>query len=216
MNAELMGQYINFVADRLLVALGAPKHYNTPNPFEWMEQLSLQCASCSPPVDIPVSWWLMSSRSICTSPACMCMSCHLGKALVTCRTPNAPGAYENRGSGGRQPLTGQLTWHLRPQGEDQLLREARGRLPEGRRHGRAEPHRQLAHHVLRRGLLSADACRHARLQRASAATAEPPCCVKTHFHACMDIFPAQGCSLEQTRGPTIGLALAWLIRPGGM
>ena len=44
MNAELMSEYIHFVADRLLVALGCPKHYHTANPFEWMEQLSLQCA----------------------------------------------------------------------------------------------------------------------------------------------------------------------------
>ena len=33
MNNELMAQYIEFCADRLLVALGNPKHYNTPNPF---------------------------------------------------------------------------------------------------------------------------------------------------------------------------------------
>ena len=42
MNKSLMSQYIDFCADRLLVALGQQKHYNTPNPFEWMEQLSLQ------------------------------------------------------------------------------------------------------------------------------------------------------------------------------
>jgi len=42
MNAELMGQYIEFVADRLLTALGLPKHYLTPNPFPWMEMISLQ------------------------------------------------------------------------------------------------------------------------------------------------------------------------------
>jgi len=33
MNAELMCQYIEFVADRLLVALGCPKHYNSTNPI---------------------------------------------------------------------------------------------------------------------------------------------------------------------------------------
>ena len=43
MNKRLMAEYITFVADRLLVALGADKHYNTPNPFDWMELLSLQC-----------------------------------------------------------------------------------------------------------------------------------------------------------------------------
>jgi ribonucleoside-diphosphate reductase subunit M2 len=42
MNSVMMGQYIHFVADRLLVALGHSKHYNTANPFDWMEMLSLQ------------------------------------------------------------------------------------------------------------------------------------------------------------------------------
>ncbi len=42
MNAELMCQYIEFVADRLLVALGCPKVYNAANPFPWMEMISLQ------------------------------------------------------------------------------------------------------------------------------------------------------------------------------
>lgn len=41
MNANLMSNYIDFVADRLLVALGCSKFYNTPNPFDWMEQISL-------------------------------------------------------------------------------------------------------------------------------------------------------------------------------
>ena len=43
MNSALMGQYIEFVADRLLVALGADKHFAAKNPFDWMEMLSLQC-----------------------------------------------------------------------------------------------------------------------------------------------------------------------------
>lgn len=42
MNTELMSQYIEFVADRLLLALGAPKLYNVSNPFEWMDMISLQ------------------------------------------------------------------------------------------------------------------------------------------------------------------------------
>jgi len=42
MNAELMGQYIKFVADRLLVALGVPKLYEVRNPFDWMEMISLE------------------------------------------------------------------------------------------------------------------------------------------------------------------------------
>jgi ribonucleoside-diphosphate reductase subunit M2 len=42
MNAGLMATYIEFCADRLLVALGAPKHYGVANPFDWMELISLQ------------------------------------------------------------------------------------------------------------------------------------------------------------------------------
>jgi len=42
MNAKLMCQYIEFVADRLLEALGYPKIYNATNPFDFMEQISLQ------------------------------------------------------------------------------------------------------------------------------------------------------------------------------
>ncbi len=42
MNAEMMCQYIEFVADRLLVSLGNPKVYNAENPFPWMEMISLQ------------------------------------------------------------------------------------------------------------------------------------------------------------------------------
>ena len=42
MNAQLMAQYIEFVADRLLVTLGYEKIYKSPNPFDWMELISLQ------------------------------------------------------------------------------------------------------------------------------------------------------------------------------
>ena len=42
MNKDLMSQYIEFCADRLLVALGAKKLYGTKNPFDWMELISLQ------------------------------------------------------------------------------------------------------------------------------------------------------------------------------
>ena len=42
MNAEHMCDYVEFCADRLLVALGSQKLYNKPNPFEWMEMISLQ------------------------------------------------------------------------------------------------------------------------------------------------------------------------------
>jgi len=41
MNSALMGQYIKFVADRLLYTLGVPKIYKVENPFEWMEMISL-------------------------------------------------------------------------------------------------------------------------------------------------------------------------------
>ena len=41
MNAKLMCQYIEFVADRLLVALGNQKYYNSANPFDFMESISL-------------------------------------------------------------------------------------------------------------------------------------------------------------------------------
>ena len=37
-----MCEYIEFVADRLLVDLGNEKVYNTANPFPWMELISLQ------------------------------------------------------------------------------------------------------------------------------------------------------------------------------
>ncbi|HSI90793.1 MAG TPA: ribonucleotide-diphosphate reductase subunit beta, partial [Adhaeribacter sp.] len=42
MNATLMNQYIEFVADRLLVELGCSKIYNSTNPFDFMEMISLQ------------------------------------------------------------------------------------------------------------------------------------------------------------------------------
>ncbi|WPH01857.1 Hypothetical protein R9X50_00471100 [Acrodontium crateriforme] len=41
MNSGLMCQYIEFVADRLLVALGNKKFYNVSNPFDFMENISL-------------------------------------------------------------------------------------------------------------------------------------------------------------------------------
>lgn len=41
MNANLMKQYIEFVADRLLIALGNEKVYRSTNPFDFMENISL-------------------------------------------------------------------------------------------------------------------------------------------------------------------------------
>lgn len=41
MNCKLMCQYVQFCADRLLVALGNKKFYNVSNPFDFMENISL-------------------------------------------------------------------------------------------------------------------------------------------------------------------------------
>ena len=42
MNSALMCQYIEFVADRLMVALGFDKIYMATNPFDFMDMISLQ------------------------------------------------------------------------------------------------------------------------------------------------------------------------------
>lgn len=42
MNSSLMSEYIEHVADSLLVLLGMEKLFNRPNPFPWMESISLQ------------------------------------------------------------------------------------------------------------------------------------------------------------------------------
>ena len=42
MNATLMSQYLEFVTDRLLHELGCEKEYNTSNPFDFMDMISLQ------------------------------------------------------------------------------------------------------------------------------------------------------------------------------
>jgi ribonucleoside-diphosphate reductase beta chain len=42
MNAKLMQQYIEFVADRWLSELGYSKSFNSTNPFDFMEMISLQ------------------------------------------------------------------------------------------------------------------------------------------------------------------------------
>ena len=42
MNSVLMNQYIQFVADRLLVELGYSRFFNVKNPFDFMEMISLQ------------------------------------------------------------------------------------------------------------------------------------------------------------------------------
>jgi ribonucleotide reductase beta subunit family protein with ferritin-like domain len=42
MNSDLMSQYIEFVADRLCIQLGGEEIYNTANPFDFMEMISLE------------------------------------------------------------------------------------------------------------------------------------------------------------------------------
>jgi ribonucleoside-diphosphate reductase beta chain len=42
MNSDLMAQYLEFVTDRLLLELGCEKVYNSTNPFDFMEMISLQ------------------------------------------------------------------------------------------------------------------------------------------------------------------------------
>ena len=42
MNDIMMSQYIEFVADRLIIQLGYEAIYNTPNPFEFMEMISIE------------------------------------------------------------------------------------------------------------------------------------------------------------------------------
>jgi ribonucleotide reductase beta subunit family protein with ferritin-like domain len=42
MNAKMMSQYIEFVADRLAVQLGTPKIFGAHNPFDFMDLISLE------------------------------------------------------------------------------------------------------------------------------------------------------------------------------
>jgi ribonucleoside-diphosphate reductase beta chain len=42
MNSDLMAQYLEFVTDRLLMALGCSKVYNSENPFDFMQNIALQ------------------------------------------------------------------------------------------------------------------------------------------------------------------------------
>jgi ribonucleoside-diphosphate reductase beta chain len=42
MNSDLMSQYLEFVTDRLLMALGCSKVYNSENPFDFMQNIALQ------------------------------------------------------------------------------------------------------------------------------------------------------------------------------
>jgi len=42
MNNESMIQYIEYIADRLLIMFGLEKIYNASNPYDWMEAISIQ------------------------------------------------------------------------------------------------------------------------------------------------------------------------------
>ena len=42
MNSNLMIQYLQYVADRLLVQLGYSKKWNSENPFDFMENISVE------------------------------------------------------------------------------------------------------------------------------------------------------------------------------
>jgi len=42
MNKNLMNQYIEYISDRLLLMFGLEKVYNSENPFDWMEMISVQ------------------------------------------------------------------------------------------------------------------------------------------------------------------------------
>ena len=42
MNSDLMSQYLEFVADRLLGSLGCEPVYNSENPFDFMQNIALQ------------------------------------------------------------------------------------------------------------------------------------------------------------------------------
>ena len=62
MNAALMAQYIEFVADRLLIALGYERLYNATNPFDWMELISLQACLVANCADSPFQHACLLSR----------------------------------------------------------------------------------------------------------------------------------------------------------
>jgi ribonucleoside-diphosphate reductase subunit M2 len=69
MNKALMTQYIEFVADRLLVQLGAPKAYHMSNPFPWMELIS--CEGKTNFFEKRVSEYALASKVVDESTFCM-------------------------------------------------------------------------------------------------------------------------------------------------
>ena len=62
MNAKLMCQYIEFVADRLSLQLGYDKIYNSQNPFDFMEMISLQGKANFFERFVQIMRWLIKQR----------------------------------------------------------------------------------------------------------------------------------------------------------
>ena len=83
MNSRLMEQYIQFVADRLLVALGAEKLYKSSNPFDWMEMLSLQYAPDSPALCLVILFSLGTVASICSKYEASCVQLRCRRSGTT-------------------------------------------------------------------------------------------------------------------------------------
>ena len=106
MNSKHMCEYIRFCADRLLVALGYPKLYKAQQPFDWMNLISLQvrvvalvvCLCSACPFSC-LFFSLVISRSLSLSPS----------LPLPLRLPHPTTPHTNTG-------------------QDQLLREARGRV----------------------------------------------------------------------------------------
>ena len=75
MNSDLMCQYIEFVADRLLVALGNEKIYKATNPFDFMDMISMEGKTNffeSEPFflhSLVFSGWLRALKTDCTLPS---------------------------------------------------------------------------------------------------------------------------------------------------
>ena len=96
MNAGLMERYIQFVADRLLTALGAPKMYNVSNPFDWMELLSLQCAPSTADLRAELACWLVPcALALSTATAGSLRLCCVGARQISLRS--VWGEYQKAG-----------------------------------------------------------------------------------------------------------------------
>lgn len=137
MNADMMSTYIEFVADRLLGALGAPKLYGATNPFDWMELISLQARvrNC---VEFELHTGLFEDLNwqwTCLSllPARLQSTLSSMDATIhTCDRLSVTVCYQRVAQ-----LTVANHLHCRLAncaGQDQFLREARRRVPEGWRH----------------------------------------------------------------------------------